>query len=60
MRTLTAFLAVSLACFAAENNPQFKVGFDDQILPQIVDGGGWRDFGILNWPSSAVYSGPPS
>ncbi len=42
MRTLTAVLAVSLACFAADNNPQFKVGFDDQIIPQVVDGGGWQ------------------
>lgn len=42
MRTLTAVLALSLACFAADNNPQFKVGFDDQILSQVVDGGGWQ------------------
>ncbi len=42
MRALTAMFAVSLACFATDNTRQFKVGFDDQIVPQVVDGGGWQ------------------
>ncbi len=42
MKAFAAMLAVSLACFAADDSRQFKVGFDDQIIPQVVDGGGWQ------------------
>jgi hypothetical protein len=42
MRSFIAITAVSLACCATDNTHQFKVGFDDQIIPQVVDGGGWQ------------------